>query len=100
MTQRTPQRPPQTPARRTPAVGARTPGTTKKTPRGVPMTTATPHTARAVKQLQLEIGRSGGQRSVRKRPEVRRESQRDVLRNLSRGFAPILYGYAYLSVGQ
>ena len=50
---------------------------------------ATPHTARAVKQLQLAVGRSGGaNRSIRKRAEIRRESQRDVLRGLSRGDPP------------
>ena len=84
---------PQTPARKTPAaggggvLGARTPGTVKKTPRGGVTGTvvATPHTARAVKQLQLTVGRSGGVRSVRNRPEIRRESQRDVLRALTRG---------------
>jgi hypothetical protein len=70
----TPRRPPQTPARRTP-------GTIRRTPRTAPV--ATPHTARAVKQLQLQsVGRSGG---IRKRAEIRRESQRDVLRGLSRG---------------
>ena len=83
--QPTPRKAPQTPARnvtRTPA------GTIKKTPRGGTMV-ATPHTARAVKQLQLAVGRSGGaNRSIRKRAEIRRESQRDVLRGLSRGDPP------------
>ena len=77
---------PQTPARRTPGVAARTPGTVRKTPRTGGPTVATPHTARAVKQLQ-HIGRSGG---IRKRNEHRRESERDVLRGLSRGIPPPL----------
>jgi hypothetical protein len=81
--QPTPRRPPQTPARRTPAV-ARTPGTIKRTPRGT-TTVATPHTARAVKQLQLAVGKSGDIRSIRRRTEIRRESQRDNLRKLTRG---------------
>jgi hypothetical protein len=76
----TPKRAPQTPRGKTPA--ARTPATKGRTPRGG---AATPHTARAVKQLQLAVGRSGGVRSVRARAEIRRESQRDVLRGLSRG---------------
>jgi len=78
----TPRRPPVTPARRTPSA-VRTPGTLKRTPRGN-VTVATPHTARAVKQLQLAVGRSGGVRSARRKTEIRRESQRDVLRGLSR----------------
>ena len=86
---------PQTPARRTPGGVVttrtpgvtRTPGTLKKTPRGAGGTVATPHTARAVKQLQLAVGRSGGVRSTRNRPEIRRESQRDILRAVSRGLA-------------
>ena len=68
-------------------MGIRTPGTLKKTPRGAAGTVATPHTARAVKQLQLTVGRSGGVRSTRNRPEIRRESQRDILRAVSRGLA-------------
>jgi hypothetical protein len=68
-------------------VGTRTPGTLKKTPRAAGATVATPHTARAVKQLQLTVGRSGGVKSTRNRPELRRESQRDVLRAVSRGLA-------------
>ena len=82
---------PQTPARKTPGggggvVSARTPGTLKKTPRGGGAgTVATPHTARAVKQLQLTVGRSGGVRSTRNRPEIRRESQRDMFRAVARG---------------
>jgi hypothetical protein len=68
-------------------VGTRTPGTLKKTPRTAVATVATPHTARAVKQLQLTVGRSGGVKSTRTRPELRRESQRDVLRAISRGLA-------------
>jgi hypothetical protein len=89
---------PQTPARKTPGgggggvVGARTPGTLKKTPRGGggAGTVATPHTARAVKQLQLTVGRSGGVRSTRTRPEIRRESQRDMFRAVARGPPPPL----------
>ena len=81
--QPTPRKAPQTPARnvtRTPA------GTAKRTPRGGTGTVATPHTARAVKQLQLAVRRSGGvNRSIRKQTEFRRESQRDVLRGLSKG---------------
>ena len=80
-------RPPQTPARRTPSTNLRTPGTIKRTPKGT-ATVATPHTARAVKQLQLTVGRSGGVRSARRKTEVRRESQRDVLRGLSRALVP------------
>jgi len=68
-------------------VGTRTPGTLKRTPRTTGATVATPHTARAVKQLQLTVGRSGGVKSTRNRPELRRESQRDVLRAISRGLA-------------
>jgi hypothetical protein len=73
-------------------VGARTPGTLKKTPRGGggAGTVATPHTARAVKQLQLTVGRSGGVRSTRTRPEIRRESQRDMFRAVARGPPPPL----------
>ena len=81
--QPTPRKAPQTPSRnvtRTPA------GTAKRTPRGGTGTVATPHTARAVKQLQLAVRRSGGvNRSIRKHTEIRRESQRDVLRGLSNG---------------
>jgi hypothetical protein len=86
--ERTPRRPPQTPSTRRTLAIPRTPGTTKKTPRGTGVgiaNVATPHTARAVKQLQNTLGRSGG---IRKRAEIRRESQRDVLRGLSRGNFP------------
>ena len=80
--QSTPRKAPQTPGRnvtRTPA------GTSKKTPRDG-TTIATSYTARAVKQLQLAVGRNGGaNRSICKYTEIRRESQRDVLRDLSRG---------------
>jgi len=64
----------------------KTPGTNKRTPKGgqaVSLAEATPHTARAVRQLQLTVGRSGGKRN--KRVETRRESHRDVLRGLSKG---------------
>jgi len=56
------------------------------------VTATTPHTARAVKQLQLAVGRSGGvYRGIRKRPEIRRESQRDILRGLSKGHKSLAF---------